>query len=45
MVLTSLNVYGDAATALIVACSENEIDKDIYYDRKKYVSTEDLARS
>lgn len=36
MVLTSLNVMGDAATSVIVANSENELDKDIYYDRKTY---------
>ncbi len=35
MVLTMLNVVGDAATSLIVANSEDELDKDIYYDRKK----------
>lgn len=34
MVLTTLNVVGDATTSLIVANSENELDKDIYYDRK-----------
>ena len=34
MVLTTLNVVGDAATSLIVANSENELDRDIYYDRK-----------
>ncbi|MDF2505287.1 dicarboxylate/amino acid:cation symporter [Clostridium sp.] len=34
MVLTTLNVVGDAATSLIVANSENELDKDIYYDKK-----------
>lgn len=34
LVLTSLNVVGDATTSLMVANSENEIDKDIYYDRK-----------
>lgn len=31
MVLTSLNVMGDAATSLIVAKSENEFNQDIYY--------------
>lgn len=35
MVLTSLNVVGDACTSLIVANSEGDLDKDIYYDRKK----------
>jgi Na+/H+-dicarboxylate symporter len=39
MVLTMLNVVGDAATSLIVANSENELDKDIYYDRKVYDTT------
>ncbi|MPM14074.1 C4-dicarboxylate transport protein [bioreactor metagenome] len=34
MVLTTLNVVGDATTSLIVANSENELDRDIYYDRK-----------
>lgn len=43
MVLTSLNVYGDAATSLFVASSENEIDKDIYYDRKTYSASEDVV--
>lgn len=35
MVLTSLNVVGDASVALMVAHSEGDIDKDVYYDRKK----------
>ena len=34
MVLTSLNVVGDASVALMVANSEGDLDKDIYYDRK-----------
>lgn len=39
MVLTMLNVVGDAATSVIVANSEGELDKDIYYDRKIYDNT------
>lgn len=39
MVLTMLNVVGDAATSLIIADSENELDRDIYYDRKTYDTT------
>lgn len=35
MVLTSLNVVGDASVALMVANSEGDLDKDVYYDRKK----------
>lgn len=31
MVTTSLNVTGDAATAVVVAASEGNLDKDIYY--------------
>lgn len=42
MVLTSLNVMGDAAAALIVASSENELDADIYYDKKTYVAAEEI---
>lgn len=42
MVLTSLNVMGDAAAAVIVASSENELDEDIYYDKKIYVAAEEL---
>lgn len=34
MVLTSLNVVGDATTSLIVANSENELDREIFYDKK-----------
>ena len=35
MVLTSLNVVGDASVAVMVANSEGDLDKDIYYNRKK----------
>ena len=38
MVLTSLNVVGDASVALMVANSEGDLDKDIYYDRKSPVA-------
>ncbi len=31
MLITSLNVIGDAATALVVAKSENSLDEEIYY--------------
>lgn len=34
MVLTSLNVVGDASVALMIANSEGDLDKDVYYDRK-----------
>eukprot|EP00130_Batrachochytrium_dendrobatidis_P008618 XP_006683493.1 hypothetical protein BATDEDRAFT_93254 [Batrachochytrium dendrobatidis JAM81] len=34
MILTSLNVVGDATTSLMVAHSEKEINKNIYYDRE-----------
>lgn len=37
--LTSLNVVGDACTALMVAHSEGELDTDMYYDHKTYVDT------
>lgn len=40
MVLTSLNVMGDAAAAVMVASFEEELDTDIYYDRKTYVMAE-----
>ena len=30
MLVTSLNVVGDAATAVVVAKSENALDEDIY---------------
>lgn len=30
MVLTTLNVVGDAATTVIVSTSEKEFDKEIY---------------
>lgn len=33
MFVTSLNVVGDAATAIVVAKSENALNEDIYYDR------------
>lgn len=38
MVLTMLNVMGDAVAAVIVSNSEKELNTDIYYDRKKNVS-------
>ena len=31
MITTSLNVTGDAATAVVVAASEGNLDKEIYY--------------
>lgn len=34
MVLTALNVVGDASVALMVANSEGDLDKDVYYNRK-----------
>ncbi len=34
MVLTSLNVVGDASVALMVANSEGDLDKDVYYNQK-----------
>lgn len=33
MFVTSLNVVGDAATAIVVAKSENALNEDLYYDR------------
>ena len=33
MFVTSLNVVGDAATAIVVAKSESALNEDIYYDR------------
>lgn len=35
MAVITLNVIGDAATDVIVSKSENQLDEDIYYDRKK----------
>lgn len=40
MFITSLNVVGDAATAVVVAKSENALNEDIYYDR---ITTLELA--
>lgn len=36
MVLTSLNVVGDASVAVMVANSEGDLDKDIYYSKKTF---------
>lgn len=36
MVLTALNVVGDASVALMVANSEGDLNKDIYYNRVSY---------
>ena len=43
MVLTPLNVVGDAVASIIVANSEKELDKDIYYDRKNDGSTYNVS--
>lgn len=36
MFLTPLNIVGDATTTILVAKSENELDKDIYDEKKNY---------